>query len=282
MTKKLKGKVVIVTGGATKIGETISKQFAFEGAKVVVCGFSDDPVERVVEEINRAGGEAIGYTGDISTEIKARECVTMAVNNWRHLDILVNAAGVFPEMEEMSYYPVEAFYFMLRNNIQTAFMMTRYALPELQKAKGRVILTGAHVGITGMARNAPYGGAKGFIIAFAKGLAEEQRAFGVRVFCICSDPIDSNWLSSTRNRDRRKEEEEKIRSQQSPEEIAEDYLFLASEEGSDWNDVLFNCDDGLMDEEKTADSQMSKFKSRESYPTDTNRKKNRIKKRLRR
>lgn len=238
MAGKLEGKVAIITGGATKVGEAICKNFALEGAKVVVCGFCDDPVDKVVNEINANGGHAMGYQGDISTEIKARECVTMAVNNWGGLDILINAAGVFPGMEEVQFYPVEAFYFMMRNNIQTAFMMSRYALPELQKHKGTIIFTGADVGIEGLPKNAPYGGTKGFILAFAKGLAAEQKSYGVKVFAICDSPIDSNWISSTRSRDERKLKAVKPQTDQSIDELADTYLYLSTS-GSQNMEVLF-------------------------------------------
>jgi NAD(P)-dependent dehydrogenase (short-subunit alcohol dehydrogenase family) len=270
----LNGKVAIITGGATKTGSAISRLFARQGAKVVVSGFCDEPVDKVVEEINAEGGNAMGYIGDISTEIKARECVTMAVNNWGKLDVLVNAAGVFPSMEEMSYYPVEAFYFMLRNNIQTAFMMTRYAIPELQKTKGSVILTGADAGLTGMARNAPYGGTKGFIVAFSKGLATEQQEFGVRVNCICSEPVDSFWLSSTRDRDARRSEGEKLRSQKTPEEIAEAYLFLAEDKNKNLNGNLVTTGKNIIKEVKKESKSVNNHTDRKSLKKETEKKSN--------
>jgi NAD(P)-dependent dehydrogenase (short-subunit alcohol dehydrogenase family) len=65
--ERLKDKVAIITGGATGIGEAISKKFALEGAKVIVNGLPEDPVNEVVSEITQKGGQAMAYIGNIST-----------------------------------------------------------------------------------------------------------------------------------------------------------------------------------------------------------------------
>ena len=133
---RLHNKVAIVTGGGTGIGEAICKKFAREGAKLIVSGFPEDPVHEVVRDIMKEGGDATPFAADISTEENARACVEFAVNTYGRLDILVNNAGVFPVMEEIQNFPVEAFEYLIRNNIRTTFLMTRYAIPELKKNEG--------------------------------------------------------------------------------------------------------------------------------------------------
>ncbi len=96
MEKKLDNKVAIVTGGGAGIGEAISKKFAQHGAKVVVCGLYDDPVDEVVQEINSSGGTAVAFKGDISTAEAAEACVNQAIHTYGKLDILINNACVFP------------------------------------------------------------------------------------------------------------------------------------------------------------------------------------------
>jgi NAD(P)-dependent dehydrogenase (short-subunit alcohol dehydrogenase family) len=66
MERLLENKVAIVTGGGSGIGEAICKKFAREGAKVIVCGFHEDPVDRVAEEIRNQGGDAVSYKGDMA------------------------------------------------------------------------------------------------------------------------------------------------------------------------------------------------------------------------
>lgn len=100
ITNRLAGKVAIVTGGGTGIGEAVCKKFAAEGAKVLVVGFADDPVEAVATEIIAGGGEARAYMGDVSKEMEARAAVKAAVEYWGVLDVLVNCAGVYPVTAE--------------------------------------------------------------------------------------------------------------------------------------------------------------------------------------
>ncbi len=118
---RLDEKVAIVTGGATGIGEAISKKFAKEGAKVVVNGLPEDPVKEVVEEILRNGGQASAFIGNISHPQAAQDCVNLAKSQYGKLDILINNAGIFPEINEIQDFSIEAFDAMVNNNIKVLF-----------------------------------------------------------------------------------------------------------------------------------------------------------------
>lgn len=247
---RLKNKVAIVTGGATGIGEAICKKFAREGASVVVNGFPGDPVNEVVLEIRNEGGEAAGYIGDISLEEAARECVAFAVSHYGKLDILINNAGTFPAMGEIDSYPVDAFDYMLKNNIRSAFMMTRYAVPELKKTRGCIVSAGSESGEIGIARNTPYGGTKGFMHAFMKGVAVEQAQYGVRANCVCPGPIDTAWTRPAEGPMDKKDEKTMIAGtplarRGTPEEVANVYAFLASDEASYVTAALYFVDGGI-------------------------------------
>src|SRR6478609_858984 len=97
MAGRLEGKVAIVTGGGSGIGEAICKKFAKEGASVVVTGLPEDPVVAVAKEINNDAGTAVAFTGDVSDWMDAKKCVDLAVKQYGKLDILIKNAGVFPE-----------------------------------------------------------------------------------------------------------------------------------------------------------------------------------------
>lgn len=248
--ERVAGKVVIVTGGATGIGEAISKKFAKEGAKVIVNGYPEDPVHDVVASILSAGGHATAFVADISHEDGARSCVAFAVSTYGKLDVLINNAGVFPVMEEMQKYPTDAFEYLLKNNIRSAFMMTKHALPHLHKSKGNIIFAGSESGEIGLMKNAPYGGTKGFIHAFMKGIAVEQAQHGVRANCVCPGPIDTAWTHKETGPMQKKDEKNLIAAtplgrRGTPEEVANVYLFLASDEASYVTGALFAVDGGI-------------------------------------
>jgi NAD(P)-dependent dehydrogenase (short-subunit alcohol dehydrogenase family) len=158
---RLEGKVAIITGAGTGIGEAIAHKFAKEGARVVVSGLTDDPIEDVVEAIHEQGGEAVAFGGDISEEGAAKACVDLALKQFKRLDVLVNNAGVFLDNAMTEDYPIEDFDCTIRMNIRSAFMMTRFALPHLQKSRGSIISAGSESGMIGLGQNTPYGGTKG-------------------------------------------------------------------------------------------------------------------------
>lgn len=248
--KRVAGKVVIVTGGATGIGEAISKKFAREGASVIVNGFPEDPVNDVVQSIIQEGGEAASFIADISIEENAQRCIEFAIEKYRKLDVLINNAGVFPVMEELSKYPLDAFEYLIRNNIRTAFLMSRAALPYLQESRGNIVFAGSESGEIGLAENAPYGGTKGFMHAFMRGIAVEQAQFGVRANAVCPGPIDTAWTHKETGPMRKKDEKMLIAAtplgrRGTPEEVANVYLFLASDEASYVTGSLFYVDGGI-------------------------------------
>ena len=248
---RLKGKVAIVTGGATGIGEAISKKFAKEGAKVVVNGFPEDPVEDVVREIVKDGGEAAPFAADISEEKNAEACVKYAIKMFGKLDILINNAGVFPVMEVIEKYPADAIDYLLKNNVRSTVMMTKHAIPQLRASKGCIVSAGSEAGAKGLAENAPYAGTKAFIHAFTQSVAVEQAKYGVRANCVLPGPIDTAWTHKETGPMNKRQETMTISStplgrRGTPEEVANMYLFLASDEASFCTGGLYPVDGGIV------------------------------------
>ncbi|WP_116127753.1 SDR family NAD(P)-dependent oxidoreductase [Lewinella sp. IMCC34183] len=250
MGTRLKDRVAIVTGGGAGIGEAIAKLFAREGARVIVAGLPEDPVDDVAADIRTAGGSALPFKGDLTTLQAATDCVKTAVNEYGKLDILINNAGVFVETNELTDYTEEGFDYMLRNNVRSVFVMTKAALPELQKTKGNIVCAGSEAGVLGIPQNTPYGGTKGFVMAFAKGVAGEQAAYGVRCNIVGPGPIDTAWThKETGPMDKKME---KLNNQANlmgrrgtPEEVANVYLFLASDEASYVTGAVYMVDGGI-------------------------------------
>lgn len=250
MERRLEGKVAIVTGAGTGIGEAIAHKFAKEGAKVVVNGLPGDPVHDVADAIKKYGGQAMAYIGDVSEEAYAQASVHAAITEFGNLHILVNNAGVFLVTAEMHHYPVEDFDRTIRMNIRSAFLMTKYALPHLQRTKGNIVSLGSEAGFNGLAQNAPYGGTKGWMHSFMKGVAVEQAKYGVRANCVCPGAIDTAWTHKETGPMDSKMEQTLIQAtpmarRGTPEEIANVCAFMASDEASYVTGALWLVDGGV-------------------------------------
>lgn len=250
VTRRLEGKVAIVTGAGTGIGEAIAHKFAKEGAKVVANGLPGDPVDDVVAAIQHYGGTAISYIGDISEEFHAQTCVESAVATYGKLDVLVNNAGVFLTNAEIDQYPIEDFDRTVRMNLRSAFLMTRFAVPHLRKTNGNIVSAGSEAGFNGLAQNAPYGGTKGWMHSFMMGIAVEEAKYGIRANCVCPGAIDTAWTHKETGPMDQQMEKTLIQAtpmarRGTPEEVANVYAFLASDEASYVTGALWLVDGGV-------------------------------------
>jgi len=248
-SRRLEGKVAIITGAGTGIGEAIAHKFAKEGARLIVNGLPDDPIADVAQSIREKGGDAIPKAGDVSDENSAWACIELALTKYDRLDILINNAGVFLNNAMTEDYPLEDFDRTIRMNIRSAFMMTRFALPHLQKTRGNIVSAGSESGVIGLAQNTTYGGTKGWIHAFMRGVALEQAQHGVRANCVCPGPIDTGWTHKETGPMDKVMEKNLIQAvalarRGTPEEVANVYAFLASDEATYVTGALYVVDGG--------------------------------------
>jgi NAD(P)-dependent dehydrogenase (short-subunit alcohol dehydrogenase family) len=250
MAGRLFDKVALVTGAGTGIGEAIALKFAQEGARLLLVGLPDDPVEEVARLINGAGGFAEIYLGDIAEEHHAQAAVEACVGAYGRLDILINNAGVFLAVAETQDYPIDKFDETLRANVRSVFLMTKFALPHLQQTYGNIVSTGSEAGMIGHPKNAMYGGTKAFIHSFMQGIAAEQASYGVRANCVCPGPIDTAWTHmSTGPMDAELAtmitQATPMGRRGTPEEVANVFCFLASDEASFVTGSLYEVDGGI-------------------------------------
>lgn len=246
---RLEDKVALVTGAGTGIGEAIAHKFAREGASLLLVGLPGDPVDDVTATIVEGGGTAVAQFADLAEEDQAHACVEAAVARYGRLDVLVNNAGQFIANSETDAFRPEDFDRMMRNNVRTAFLMTRSALPHLQKVRGNVLFAGSEAGFNGSPNFTPYGATKGFLHAFAKGVALEQAKYGVRANCVCPGAVDTSWTRGPGGPipemvQAMIENTVPLGRRATPEEIANVFAFLASDEASYVTGALWLVDGG--------------------------------------
>jgi len=250
LNRRLQNKIAIVAGAATGIGEAIAHKFALEGARVVVNGLPTDPVQDVVDTIKKNGGHAVACVADVSDEAGAESCISAAVEKYGRLDILINNAGILLITAETSDYPIEVFDEHMRMNCRSVFLMTKFALPFLRQTKGNIVSAGSEAGFNGLMLNTTYGGTKGWIHAFMKGVATENGKYGIRANCVCPGPIDTAMTRKefgpmTTKMEKMVTASTPLGRRGTPEEMANVYAFLASDEASYVTGALWLADGGI-------------------------------------
>ena len=173
---------------------------------------------------------------------RARACVELAIETYGKLDVLVSNAGNAFFNAPIHKYDINQFDKLVSRNIRSIFLMTRYAIPHLQKTGGNIVATGNEVGTLGMANNTPYGGAKGFVHAFIKGVAVEQARHGIRANCVCPGPIDK--VCQVEDGAQSPLSQSPMGRRGTAEEVANVFTFLASDMASYVTGALWVVDGG--------------------------------------
>ncbi|GGD16258.1 oxidoreductase [Franconibacter daqui] len=177
---KLNNKVAIVTGGSSGIGAGIARQLAADGAKVIVNYASNrSGADKVVAEIEAAGGQAVAVAADVTNQAEVEALVNSAIDHFGRLDIVVNNAGIyqFARIEEST----EALYRRQFDiNVLGPLLLTGAAAPHLNEGSS-IINISSFVTRVFIAESAIYSGAKGAIDAITGVLSRELGPRGIRV-----------------------------------------------------------------------------------------------------
>lgn len=243
---KLSGKVALVTGGASGIGEATVRLFAAEGAKVGIMDLAADAASALAKDMKAAHGvDTIAVRGDVSDEASVKAAFAEIAGALGDVDILVNAAGVdfTSPVHEMK---TEDWDRMIAIHLRGTFLTTREVLPAMKrKGWGRVILFSSQLAHKGAPTMAHYCAAKAGVMGFTRSLAYEVAAEGITVNCVNPGPIDTpllrsipqDWLDM-------KKGELPIRRFGRPDEVAPTILLLASDEGSYYVGASMNMNGG--------------------------------------
>lgn len=234
MTARLQDKIAFITGGGSGIGAATAERFAEEGARVVICGRRQEPLDEVVARIRAAGGQAEAVVADVSDEAAFTAALADCARRHGRLDILVNNAMAYTwgPIESMSSADWQANF---ATSVDGTFWGTRSAL-QLMKAHGGAIVNLSSIcGTLGTAWMAGYSAAKAAVINFSRAAAAEGAAHGIRVNVVIPAVVETPATAGMLSDPASKANTEKLipmgRVGQA-RELANAILFLASDEAS--------------------------------------------------
>ena len=238
MYEDLKGKVVIITGARRGMGRTHALVFAREGAKVVVSDISLEDCQKVVDEIEKMGGEAMAVKCDVTKKEEVDEMVKKTIEKWGRVDILVNNAGIcrfkpFLELTEEDWDRT------LDINLKGYFLCAQAVAKEMVKQKSGVIINIASVAMgqvgIGLPNITHYCASKGGIVAMTEAMALELAPFNIRVNAVAPGMIDTPMIDTTKQDPKMMEatlDRVPLHRVGKPEEVSNLVLFLASDQSS--------------------------------------------------
>ncbi len=234
---ELDGKVAIVTGGSSGIGQAISELFAKENAKVVIADIS--PREATAKATPNGENPAILIRTDVRDSAQVRRLIDETVAEYGGIDIVCNNAGIelVHSVVGMSEAEWDA---VLDTNLKGPFLVSKYALPYMiAKKKGAVINIASQMGLVGSENLGAYCASKAGLILLTKVMALEYARYGIRVNCICPGPIQTPASDRHFNLERNPKEARKdfmsrvpLSRFGKPEEVAQSALFLVSDRSS--------------------------------------------------
>ncbi|MES2257041.1 MAG: SDR family NAD(P)-dependent oxidoreductase [Pseudomonadota bacterium] len=194
MSKKLEGKVALVTGSGRGIGRAVALKLASDGARLVVNDLDADVADAVVAEIKAAGGEAVACAGSVSAPDFAERFIKTAVDNYQGIDIIVNNAGytwdnVVQKMTDEQWYAIMDVHLTAPFRILRAAQPVIRALSKAEADEGRevfrkVVNISSVAGTGGNAGQTNYSTAKAGIIGMTKTLSKEWGRMKVNVNCV--------------------------------------------------------------------------------------------------
>jgi NAD(P)-dependent dehydrogenase (short-subunit alcohol dehydrogenase family) len=239
---RLEGKVALITGGGSGIGEAASILFAKEGARVAILGRTREKLEETVKRIEEAGGEALAVEGDVSKYPDMERVAAEVMEKWGRLDVVFANAGVNGVWAPIDELAPEEWEKTIAINLTGTFFSIKAAVPHMKERGGSIVVTSSVNG-TRMFSNggaSAYATTKAGQVALAQMLAVELAKHRIRVNVICPGAIETEIEESTEKRDL-EEAKEPVEYPEgeipltdgkpgSAEQVAKLVLFLASDD----------------------------------------------------
>jgi NAD(P)-dependent dehydrogenase (short-subunit alcohol dehydrogenase family) len=235
-SKKLGGKIALITGGDSGIGGAVAVLFAQEGADVAISYLPAEEkdareVKRLVEE--EFGRQCLLLSGDIRKEKFCEKVVISTIREFGKLDILINNAATQKEQKSLNDINEAQLYETFETNVFSMFRITKFALPYLKKGSC-IINTTSVTAYRGSAELLDYSATKGAILTFTRSLAQNLAKKAIRVNAVAPGPIWTPLIAASFKGKKVAEFGSDVPMGRAgePSEVAPCYLFLASEDAS--------------------------------------------------
>ncbi len=243
----LDGKVALITGAASGIGQATARSYVEAGAKVVLVDLNADGVDEIAGEL---GDAAIGHPCDVTSTDDADAAVATALEHFGRLDVLCNIAGLL-RFEHTHEVTDELWHQVVDVNLTGTFKMTRAALRVfLDQGEGSIINTTSSAAFRASAWAAAYGAAKGGVLAFTKAMSVEYGRPGIRCNCVAPAGVKTPMIQAFRVPDGADfslvERIMAFDGELDPTDVAGTYVFLASDEADRLNGACISVDDGML------------------------------------
>ena len=232
-----KGRVAIVTGGASGIGKAVVLKLATLGAKVAIVDINEENANKVVDEVKKLGSEAIAIKTDISNYGETKEMAKKVYEKFGKIDVLINNAA-WDKIEFFMNNEPKLWYKLIDINLKGPIHVTRAVLEYMTKQETggsivNVVSDAAKVGSTG---EAVYSATKGGVYSFTKSIAREMARYNIRVNSTCPGPTQTPLFEDVVKTMPKVVESIKksipMKRVAAPEEQANAIVWLASDEAS--------------------------------------------------
>jgi 3-oxoacyl-[acyl-carrier protein] reductase len=243
---RLQDKVAIITGAGRGIGQATAIKFAQEGAKVVVCDLSAEAIAETVEMCKETRGDAFGFVADVRDIKSLENMVEVTLAKWGRVDCLVNNAGIVMDAQ-LKNMTEDQFDNVIEINLKGTYNCTKAVVNAMLAQQSGVILNASSiVGVSGNFGQTNYAASKAGVIGMVKTWARELGRKGIRSNAVCPGFIATSILGSIPERVLHALEEKVPMGRLGrPEEIANTFAFLASDEASYINGAVIEVSGGL-------------------------------------
>ena len=235
---ELEGKVALITGGASGIGESATRLFVAEGAKVVIADMQRERGAALADELGEA---AVFQQVEVRQEAEVKAAVDLAIETWGRLDCMFNNAGFGGVLGPIEDIPADDFDLTMDVLVRGVFLGMKHAVPVMKKqGGGSIINTGSIAGVTAGRGPVIYSAAKAAVVHLSKVTAMELGEHFVRVNCLCpgyiATPLSANTVGRPDELIEKSHHTYAVRQPiprtGMPDDIAQMAMFLASDRSS--------------------------------------------------